>query len=176
MLSQTDVKVRRIEQQDVQKLWSWHLKKNIYLFSNLRSHLAYTDLERDFKIYFGNSWDYIIEGKPKSIIAICSYNRIDWKNRFCTISFQSHFNLSDMAQVRQGLKMILAFLFMDLNLNKIQTLVPDLMSDDCAILEDAGFEKEGLLRKHTFTMGKYHNVWLMALHQKKALNNWDRIE
>lgn len=168
MFDSAGIKLRRVERSDVPKLWSWHTEQELYLFSGLRSHLSQSDLERDFYTLFGHKWDYIIESQQGVLLGICTYDRIDWKNRFCTIWFQRYFKVEDKVAVLMGLKQMLSFLFMNMNLNKVQAHALDSMTDEHDLLIEAGFELEGLLREHIYSIGQYHDVRLLALHRDNA--------
>lgn len=168
MFNSAGIRLRRVDRSDVPKLWSWHTEQELYLFTRLRSHLSQSDLERNFYAFFGHRWDYVIENQQKVLVGICTYDRIDWKNRFCTIWLQRYFKSEDKVAVLMGLKQMLNFLFMDMNLKRVQAHAVDSMTDEHDLLIEAGFKLEGVLREHIYSMGQYHDVKLLALHKENA--------
>lgn len=91
----------------------------------------------------------------------CSLNNIDWINR--NAQFNVNIGITKFRTIHflDILKIIANYSFNTLNLNKITggSEIPGILE----LHERMGWEKEGILKKHLFRDGEYHDIILFAL-------------
>jgi RimJ/RimL family protein N-acetyltransferase len=93
-----------------------------------------------------------IEGK---LIGVCSYHKLDWKNRKCEVGWF----IGDPENRGQGygadlIETLLNICFNVLGLRKVSLLVFE-FNEAVRLYERLGFKLEGVLRKEKFVRGKW---------------------
>ena len=117
-------------------------------------------------------YDFAIETlKDGKYIGGCSINELNVKNRNCTIGIM----IGDKEYWSKGygsdaLKILIKFIFEELNINKIKLGVFAFNERAKACYKNIGFKEEGLLKNEIFREGKYHDEILMALFAKDYFN------
>lgn len=161
MLRGNNVVLRRIEKADLWQLWQWHEGRELYLFTELKQLLSWDELNRDFMIFFGWKGDFIVEDTYGNALGVCSYKDINWKNRSCALALQ--LTKTEQTAAIDTILVLLDFLFKELNLSRVNSLVPNFFSFENQALRKTGFTREGKLREAIFRDGKYHDVLVYAI-------------
>ncbi len=168
-----------IRKEDIQKIRKWRNEQR----EVLRQDKILTKKEQED--YFNTMITTTFEKKnPKMILfSFLSKNKcigygglvhINWKARRGEISF-----LTDTKRIkldsnlekdfRNFLKMILDIGFNELKLNKITTETFEFRKNIINVLEENGFKKEGILKNHTKTNGKYYDSILHSIFKEKFI-------
>ena len=116
----------------------------------------------------GLVYDFAIETlKEGKYIGGCSINKLNVKNRNCTIGIM----IGDKEYWGKGygsdtLKVLIKFIFEELNMNKIKLGVFSFNERAKACYKKIGFKEEGILKDEIFREGKYNDEIIMALFAK----------
>jgi len=162
MLIGKKVKIRRIEKIDIPMLCRLHEESELYLFERICPDVPIDEIGDKFSEYFHFTGDFIIKGKTDEVLGICSYNEINWKNRTCTFSFQLFKKDQDKSVSFDVLGVMINFIISELNLNKVVIYTPEYQTKEIGVLKMTGFEPEGRLRKHIYTVGKFHDLLIYS--------------
>lgn len=68
------------------------------------------------------------------------------------------------------------YVFKTKPIRKIYCTVYEYNKDSLKLLKTAGFKQEGLLKKHRFLAGSYHDMYLMSLSREELYKVWGRIK
>lgn len=68
-------------------------------------------------------------------------------------------------------KLVLDFVFRQLNLNKVVSYIVEYNSASLKLFSNSHFIKEGVLKNHFFIDGKYNDVVIMSLFKEEYLRN-----
>ena len=161
MLIGKKVRLRRIEKADLWKLWQWHEERGLYLFNELKQFISWDDVNQDFMNYFGWKGDFLFEDNQDKALGVCSYKNMSWKNRSCELAIQ----LCESEQISavDAIRILLKFLFDELNLSRVYSFVPAFFLFECQAFKKVGFIPEGKLREAIFWDGKYHDILTYAI-------------
>ena len=105
---------------------------------------------------------FSIINEKDELVGYCGLTNIDYISSRGELSFlldtriDSDISLHDKSLIAV-LKMLCEYGFKHLNLNKIFTETYDYRKDHIKTLESFGLKKEGVLRKHVFKNGEYHD-------------------
>jgi len=110
------------------------------------------------------------------LIGYCGITNIDYINRRGEISFLvDPSRTEDIDLYRLDLSAVLNFLclygFDSLNLHKLFTETFDFRVDHINILEEFGMHRDGIIREHQYTNGKYNNSVIRSILQTE----WDQM-
>ena len=101
------------------------------------------------------------------LIGATVLEKIDWRNR----DAESGIMIGDKSEWRRGyasevMRLRTEYAFTELGLRKVWTGVemPNVASRRA--LEKAGYRQCGLQRRHFFTNGQWHDVWLAEIHRE----------
>lgn len=116
------------------------------------------------------------EQNKMSFIGYCGITNIDFKNRRAEISFLVNpIRAQDKKLYREDFLSVLYMLcqygFERINLNKLFTETFAFREYHIKILEEFGFHLDGILRKHQFTKGQYHD----SLNHSILYDEWQQI-
>lgn len=102
--------------------------------------------------------------KEKEYIGGCGINNIDWKNSVVEVGiFIGDKNLWGKGYGTDAMKILIRFIFDQMNINKIKLKVFSFNERGIKSYEKCGFKKEGILRQEIFRNGKYYDDILMGL-------------
>jgi len=101
--------------------------------------------------------------KKDNLIGYSGITYIDYKNRRGELSFLIDTERSNDNEVYKEdflsvLYMLCRYAFYELDLKKLYTETLSFRKEHINILEEFGFRKDGVLRAHYFTDGKYHDA------------------
>lgn len=168
MLLGERISMRRIERGDLWKLWDWHELEELYIFTRYKQSISYQEISEIFNDYFHKTMDFIIECKNKPI-GICSSQHFIWKNRSCEFSCKFYEGNPDKLLSIDAVFTFVRFLFQEMNLFRIDSLIPEDDFSSIDILKKTGFESEGRLREHIYRDGSYKDVLIFTLFKKNML-------
>lgn len=112
----------------------------------------------------GGEYHFAIESlEGNAFVGFCGACRVDWKNRWAEVSIA-------VAQGQQGkgygtdaMVLLLAFIFGELNLERVRLDVLALNGAAVRCYEKAGFVREGVRRQEVFREGGYHDLIQMGI-------------
>ena len=111
------------------------------------------------------TYDFAIEDlETGKYIGGCSINECDVKNRNCTIGIM----IGDKEYWGRGygsdaLKVLIKFIFEEVNMNKIKLGVFSFNSRAIACYKKVGFKEECILKNELYRSGKYYDIIQMAI-------------
>ncbi|MFX0163355.1 MAG: GNAT family N-acetyltransferase [Candidatus Hodarchaeota archaeon] len=122
------------------------------------------------------------KGEKKALIGYCGITNIDFKNRRGEISFLVGPDRADDEKLYREdflstLYMLCKYGFEELNLNKLFTETFSFRKNHLKILEEFGFNRDGILRNHHFTCGRHYDSIihsLLASEWKKIKNEMEK--
>ena len=104
--------------------------------------------------------------KNDQLIGATGLDKIDWRNR----DAESGIMIGDKAEWRHGvatevMQLRTEYAFMELGLRKVRTIVWLANQGSRRALERAGYRQCGLMRRHFFTNGQWHDAWVAEIHR-----------
>lgn len=109
------------------------------------------------------------EGK---YIGGCNITSVDWKNSVATIGiFIGGRENRGKGYGSDALKILMDFIFMQMNINKIRLIVYSYNKQAMKCYEKCGFKVEGILRQEIYRDGKYYDKISMGLLKAEYLKN-----
>lgn len=114
--------------------------------------------------------------KKHIFIGYCGITNIDFKNKRGEISFLINPDRAcDEKLYREDflsiLEMLARYAFEELNFNKLFTETFSFREIHIKILEEFGFQRDGVLRRHQFTKGQYFDSIIHSI----LANEWKRM-
>ena len=121
---------------------------------------------------FKDSYRYAIEAIEGShYIGDCGINSIDWKNSVAsTVIFIGNKEYWSKGYGTEAMQILLAFVFNQININKVRLNVYSFNERAIKSYEKCGFKKEGILRQEIFRDGKYHDTIVMGILREEFNN------
>lgn len=163
MLLGEKVKLRRIGKADLPRLWKWHETSELHIFKRPNYQISYDELNECFYEYLGNSKDFLVEAGEITPVGICSYKNILWKNRSCELSYTMNEKDPKQLFALDALAIMIHFLFNELNIARIQAVLPEFAAPEIFAFEKSGFIREGRLREHFYKDGGFKDVYVYVL-------------
>lgn len=161
MLTGKNVNLRRIEKTDLWQLWQWHEERELYLFRQLHIPISWDDFHENFMKYFAWKGDFLIEDNQGKGCGVCSYQQINWKNRNCELALQIY--RAEEALSVKAVKILLGFLFNELNLLRAYLLIPDFFVYEIQVIEKVNLILEGRLREVFFRDDGYQDTLVYGI-------------
>ena len=112
-----------------------------------------------------DSYNFAIEDlETGKYIGGCGINSINWLNRYVVIGiFIGDKNYWGKGYGTDALKVLVKFIFEQMNMNKIKLNVFSFNKRAIRCYEKCGFQVEGILKQELFRDGQYHDEYVMAL-------------
>ena len=102
----------------------------------------------------------------------CGVNNVDWKNSVVEVGiFIGKKNLLGKGYGTDAMKVLVRFIFEQMNINKIKLKVFSFNERAIRSYEKCGFKKEGILRQEIFRNGKYHDDVVMGMLRDEHIFN-----
>ena len=171
------VKLRSYKEEDIVKAHEFLNDEEVKKFISVDAAFPMTIWEEEAWIKTRKSnanltYDFAIEDlKTNKYIGGCSINSTNIKNRNCVIGIM----IGDKEYWGKGygtdaLKILIKFIFEELNLDKIKLSVFSFNERARACYKKIGFKEEGILKKEIYRNGKYHDDILMAIFKDEYFN------
>jgi RimJ/RimL family protein N-acetyltransferase len=149
----------------------------------LGSHLPLVEadeiefLERLHKNKNENIVFVIVDAKNHKPIGTMGVHGINWKDRRGTtgavIGEKAYWGKGYGSEAKM---LLLNYLFNTLNLYKVCSLVLAFNKRSQAYSEKCGYKVEGVLKRHLFKNGRYHDEVHMAVFKKDWLTLWEKFQ
>jgi len=108
----------------------------------------------------------------KEYIGGCGINNVDWKNSIVEVGiFIGDKSLWGNGYGTDAMKVLVGFIFDQMNINKIKLKVFSFNERAIKIYENCGFKKEAILRQEIFRNGRYHDDVVMGLLKEEYSPN-----
>ncbi len=167
------IKLRAYKESDIERAVEFINDEEVkkFLDSNIPFPITKWEEEEWVKSRKSNSeytYDFAIEDlETGKYIGGCSINECNLKSRNCTIGIM----IGDKEYWGKGygsdsLKVLIKFIFEEVNMNKIKLNVFSFNSRAIACYKKVGFVEEGILKKELYRNGKYHDIILMSLFKE----------
>ena len=102
--------------------------------------------------------------KPAGFVQL---SQIDWISRNCMFGIAvAEKDVQGKGIGSEAMNLVFGYAFNTLNLEKISLEVVAFNENSIHLYEKAGFEKEGVLKKHYFWKGGYHDVLIYGLFKE----------
>jgi RimJ/RimL family protein N-acetyltransferase len=114
---------------------------------------------------FKDSYRFAIEAIDYSqYIGDCGINSIDWKNSVASaVIFIGNKSYWSKGYGTEAMQILLAFVFNQININKLRLNVYSFNERAIKSYEKCGFKKEGVLRQEIFRDGMYYDIIVMGI-------------
>lgn len=155
MLKGQLIYLRRIERDDLDQIWQWHVNGGLQLFGGWNPDIAYDVLHQEFEDYFHGRYDFMIESYSQRRMGVCSFINILWIHRTCEFQFEIKEGRLDIDVAMEVLSLSRQFLLTDWNMERIGVILPESATLENKALELSDFQQEGILREHGFHKGNY---------------------
>ncbi|WP_027084453.1 GNAT family N-acetyltransferase [Cohnella panacarvi] len=164
------IKLREFRKEDLPWIRLW--VNNPEIVNHLSDIFLYPHTQQSTEDFL----DSMLEGKPdgrgfvicehgsEQYIGSISLDAIDWKNRVGTIGIVIGFpEYLGHGIGTEALKLLVAFAFRELNLNRLELQVYDFNVRAIRSYRKCGFQEEGRLRQRLYKNGRYIDVVQMGL-------------
>lgn len=169
MFTGKKIRLREYMRDDIPYALAYLNDSEVKKFLNPRIPFPIT-MEEEIKWYECNSstkdrYSFAIETiEDRRYIGGCGINETDWKNSTVIIGiFIGDKNLWGEGYGSDAVKVLIEFIFMQMNINKIKLNVYDFNERAIKCYEKCGFKREGILRQEIFKDGEYHDEHIMAI-------------
>lgn len=159
------------EWRDFELLFRWALDEDMPYFTCRESYPptreAYERMLRSQMQDKGTRLFKVIRIKdnlPVGKIASFNYNH---RNRSCEVGFYFEKKYRGRGYGHRALKLLIDHLFGNMNLEKVYAQTGSYNRPMIAVLEKHGFVKEGILRKHHYVNGKYHDDYIYGIFKQE---------
>ena len=105
------------------------------------------------------------------LIGVCGLCNINWVNRTAEISFYVVPPQPGMGLQAQTLELLRQKAFGEFNLHRLGAETYSFRSAQIAQLEKAGYVQEGVMRKHVFKLGEYHDSIIHGMVNDECVGN-----
>ncbi len=174
MLNGKLVSLMELEARDIEQLFLWNEKDELYLFKGRYKFASQEDLKNNFIGYSFSQKIFVIK-KDQSPIGLASCWAVDHRNKTCEFYAKIYDKSFDpQPYLTESLDILIKFLFNHENLSRIYTHISDPCDQIIRVLEKLKFVKEGTLREHRFIQGQY--VDTMIYGQLARENNLVKIK
>lgn len=112
---------------------------------------------------------YMITNQSGELIGFIELENL-FKDRHCHITFQIKPCEQGKGYGSDALDLILRMVFLEMNMNKCSTTILAFNHAAHAILTNAGFVKEAVLRDDVYRSGTYHDAYVMGLLREEYRN------
>jgi len=155
MLNGELVSLRELEVSDLDQLFLWDEKDELYLFQGRYKFASQEDLKANF-IGYSFSQKIFVISTDKNPIGLVSSWAYDHRNRTCEFYAKIYDKgIDPQAYLAESLDILVKFFFNHENFSKIYTHISDPSDPIKPVLERLKFVKEGTLREHRFVQGQY---------------------
>lgn len=119
-----------------------------------------------------DTYKFAIETLEDSqFIGGCSINGVDWKNSVATVGiFIGSKNHRGKGYGTDAMKVLIDFIFMQMNINKIRLIVYSYNKSAVKCYERCGFKTEGVLRQEIFKNNRRYDKIAMGLLKEEYLS------
>ncbi len=165
------VYIRVLEKTDIPRTAAWI---NDPVISDIMGYLPVMSLENQL------SWfNSIMNDKSRFIFAVCrtdnhehignvGLGNIDYVHRHCMFNiFLAETSDRSKGMGTEAARLAVEFAFFRLNMNKVHLRTSSRFPEALRMYEKLGFVKEGVLREHYFTEGKYEDKIIYSLLRKE---------
>lgn len=168
MIIGENIILRPVEQGDFWHLWQWNLQERFFLFNSFARNMSHEELLQRFERKCAASTVFIIEKINGELIGICAYKTINWRSRLCEINLKMHPEMQSSSLGREAVEKLLSYLKLELNLRKVQILLPENYQAENSIFEQSGFKKEGVFRQRFLHGGKRLDMLVLGYQLQEA--------
>jgi len=161
-----NIYIRILEREDMKKIYKWFNDEEI---GDIMGYLPVFRIENQLK-YYENSLD----DKARFVFAICTHNdehignvglgKINYVSRNCMLNiFIADHKNRNKGFGSEAIKLVLRFAFNKLNMHKVYLQTSDRFEGAVHMYERLGFYKEGVMRDHYYSNGRYDDKIIFSI-------------
>jgi UDP-4-amino-4,6-dideoxy-N-acetyl-beta-L-altrosamine N-acetyltransferase len=174
MLIGKRIKLCAIEESDLEKMVSWRNNYDLYKVFFEFEPLSMATQRKWFEKYLTNPNEKLfiistLEGCPIGMVGLAN---IDLRNRKAEwgriLIGEKKYTKNNYGS--EALLLIMEYAFEHLNLNKLYCYTLESNEKATSLYKVMGFKREGILRKHIYKQGDYHNLILFSILKKEYWN------
>lgn len=98
-----------------------------------------------------------------NIVGLISVYKCDYKNRKCGNGIKLGRGFRGKGYASDALETVLKFIFLELNFNRVETIILETNIPSQKLYESKGFVREGMMRKAAYKNGEYKNQYIYGL-------------
>lgn len=170
MLKGKNVYLRMIEPADVEQTYEWHNDWELQKLTCGPIRIVSKEIEKNWVLSKTSSnmkdiYLSICLNNNDQMIGLVSINEIDFLNKKCECGgvLIGNKDYRDGVAYRESMKMMRAYVFEQLNMNKLTGMCLEEHILSRAAMESAGYKLEGTFRNEVYKNGSYHNVLRYSL-------------
>lgn len=165
MLTGKNIKLRAIEESDLNKIYEWR-----FSYENYDYFYEYPIVNKEQnKLWFEstlknhNEVNFAVESSGQ-LIGIVSLINIDYRNRKAEMGrvLLGETSFRGKGFGNEMINLLLEYAYKHLNLRKIYCEVFEKNTKALDLYKSLGFIQEGILKEHIFKNGKYENIIILA--------------
>lgn len=105
-----------------------------------------------------------------AFLGTCGFHCIDLDNNICELGYDLSPEYWSNGYMTEALGAILAFIFENTEMNRVQAFVHTENARSCRLLERNGFSREGIFRDKHFFRGKYYDHFMYSLLRREYMH------
>ncbi len=168
ILEQGQIKLRAIEEKDLEILWSMMNDPSIEHMTVGKNPPISKKMQFDWILNYKNSESevrFMVETERKNTIGMVSLTDIDWKNRVATVNYKRDPNAQGRIKgdMRAAVQLVIDYAFEDLNLHRLEEYILSYNEPSLRLAYAVGMQKEGVLRSRIYKAGNYSDEIVLGL-------------
>jgi diamine N-acetyltransferase len=169
MLTGKRIKLRPLRREDLKHTMKWRNDPEIKASAMMHPFPVSPELEEEWFSGLQNTgnravWFAIEPVEGNAPIGFIFLNNIRWVERNCCLGILIGEKTQQGSGIgREAMDLVIGYAFKALNLRKISLEVRTDNKAALLLYEKTGFRKEGTLRDHYYSAGKYHDALILSL-------------
>jgi len=178
MLKGKRVRIRRVEESDLEIIYLWYQDPEFVSFFSPESVFITRSQIKDFlantiRTHIENSVriDFVVENREGVPVGLADLTAISYHSQHATFSVGIDKKYQDRGYGIESMTLILDFAFRELNLIKVSAHI---YKENEKAMDQAirfGFKQEGILRRETFFRGNFHDLVYLSLLKEEFYQN-----
>lgn len=161
--------LRKMRMSDAQDIFEYASNPTVVKYSIGDPHASLEESERYvssvLEAYDNNIaglWSITIKGAEK-VVGTCGYEMWYSEHYRAEVGYSLAEELWGKGYMTEALNAMVYFSFTEMDLNRVDAICHVENEASLRVLEKAGFEREGLLRQHTFSRDEFFNVYMYSI-------------
>jgi RimJ/RimL family protein N-acetyltransferase len=170
LINGRSVNLKKLESDYLPHIYKWRNDPELMRFYGLYPILSLDKVQEEIKTNknLKNRLDFIVLSKNRDPIGMVWLRRIDWINSNCELNCMiGEKNFRSKVFGAEAIFLLLLFCMNELNLHKVHAKIIEFAHESHALVSNAGFKKEAVLKKMVFQDGKYRDLIVYGLLRKE---------
>jgi RimJ/RimL family protein N-acetyltransferase len=163
--------IRAIEEKDLELIQRWRNHPTTLPYVREYRIMSLPHIKKWYEsIVTSDKFEMFIMQDKEIPIGVCGLTYINWQNRHADLHLAIYHNNEwvDKEYAPEFFKIITAYAFEEMNLNKLYVEVYENDSKKIDFFESLNFQKDAVLREHYFHKGRYLNSYIYSLLRRES--------